>query len=150
MVNTYEGVDKNVFKNKFMDLVKYNLSLFNEVNSVMYKRSKKRLSYHILTTRITNTIKGLEQKPMCVIINKSRVFLDSNSTTLNALVTQLTHFIFKTQSSPLMVNDSKFQENDVKDMFNNCSEMISILTILWYHYFTTDVKCFIEDIKINS
>jgi hypothetical protein len=133
-----EAVNDNELKNRFFEIVNLYLYMIADLNRVMYKRNNNKISYHILAMRIINTIKGLDNKPRSIVVNKTRVFLEKDMNVLTTLITLLSHYIFKVQSSPLLVNQSNFENDDIEEVFNSCSEIISILTIIWYNYFTSE------------
>lgn len=147
-----EYIEDSELKNRFLEIVVLYLNMLHNINDVMYKRNNNKISYHILTKRIVNTINGLQHKPRSIVVNKSRVFLDKNMSTLSTLITLLSHYMFQVQSSPVLVNQSKFEDTDIDTIYKSCNEIISILTIIWFLYFGNDatINKFLQDIKQHT
>ncbi len=148
-LNIDDSLEDNELKNRFLEIVTLYLNMLHNINNIMYKRNNNKISHHILIKRVVNTMNGLKHKPKSIVVNKSRVFLDINMETLSILVTMLSHNMFQVQSSPVLVNQSNFENTDIDTIYKSCNEIMSILTIIWVLYFSKDatVNNFLQDIK---
>jgi len=136
-------------KNRFMEIVTLYISMLSNVNAILYKKNNHKLSLHIIAMRILNTVKGLDTQPRSITINNTKISMDNSMGSLIVLTTVLTHFIFKIQSNPIMVSDVYYEPSEAEQVMNSCTEIISVLIIIWNQYFDNElsVKTFIEELN---